>query len=129
MLDLFQNGLSLQGNTNDKKQIIERIKNEFYPGMEDDSSEHIYILDTDGGYFDTRDYAIDFMQTLSEEFTSVLIEMNYDLKCEYICGIIILKNGEFLRDEEDSCSSQLAIQLFGEDYIEEFIEDYDDEEE
>jgi len=62
-----------------------------------------------------------FFDTASKQFSGLTFTLIYfESGCDF-CGVTVFENGKRIRDEYDICDSQLARELFGEEYIDEYF--------
>ena len=62
-----------------------------------------------------------FFDTVSKMYPNLLFTLTYIESGMDFAGIAIFKNGNRLRDEYDSCGSELAREIFGDDYIDQYF--------
>ena len=151
MANYCDNELIITGNQSDIDDFISRIKDSEkevhfetllpIPKDIENSSDWYYKnygISCSGGnnsffqdnyiFFQTRWVPpLNFFDDASKLYPYLTFELTYWQTEEACCGIVVHKNGERLRDEEDETRSQFARDIFGDEFIDEFFE-YEQEE-
>lgn len=60
---------------------------------------------------------IEFFEYASKQYPSLRFELQYFQPNDDYCGIAVYENAECIRDESDGCRSQLARDIYGDEYI------------
>lgn len=147
MPNFCANELTVKGPQNEIEDFMMKIRDtstgEVYfptlmPISNDDNVEDMYgtnrvgamescFLDN-GVTFDTAWAApIPFFEHVSTLYPNIEFELIYSEPNDDYCGIAIFKDGKCLREEEDEYISGLARELFGDEYVDDLIEEYGDE--
>ena len=86
--------------------------------------------DNDSIVFDSKwETPVDNFIEISNLHPELTFTIKYMIPNDEIAGIIEIKNAEILRDEKDEWISTFARELFGNDFIDNIIEEYYDDEE